>query len=124
MQMTITKRDIADDAIDDVSGPQIYTYDDVMRVQRDPLGMHDRPMRQDRPMKMTIILLALRLSQPTMAALAFNDSGPAPGNKRFAWLHNGLSGKANTRVVPASASRFTPLGLTLSLLAILFMPEV
>jgi len=49
-------------------------------------------------MKMTIILLALLLSQPIMAALDFTDSGPAPGNMRFAWVHGSLSAKANTDV--------------------------
>ena len=49
-------------------------------------------------MKMTIILLALLLSTPTMAALDFTDSGPAPGNMRFAWIHGSLSAKDNTDV--------------------------
>ncbi|MFT5013440.1 MAG: hydroxyacylglutathione hydrolase [Patiriisocius sp.] len=55
-------------------------------------------MRLDQMMKMTIILLTLLLSQPTMAALDFTDSGPAPGNMRFAWVHGSLSAKANTDV--------------------------
>ncbi|MFT4798052.1 MAG: glyoxylase-like metal-dependent hydrolase (beta-lactamase superfamily II) [Candidatus Azotimanducaceae bacterium] len=55
-------------------------------------------MRQDQMVKMTIILLALLLSETTMAALDFTDSGPAPGNMRFAWVHGSLSAKANTDV--------------------------